>query len=139
MKGHAAKKLTHSTKIQTLVTRGVDAFLSSLLLLIVDDENGTLAISLLLPSFMRRRNPHDKMATADYASVSQDPENPGTSKRGIMPRSYNARRRLTLLAICGIVALGVFAAVRFFESSGEKEEGMRDCREDTIVGVVRVW
>lgn len=75
---------------------------------------------------MRRRNPHDDMAAPDYIPVSQDPEN-ASSKRGsksILPRSYNARRRLGLLAICAIVGLAMLAAVRIFQSGeGSSEEG----------------
>jgi len=83
-------------------------------------------LALLLSQHMRRRNPHDDMAAPDYIPVSQDPEN-ASSKRGsksILPRSYNARRRLGLLAICAGLGLAMLVAVRLFQSGeGYSEEG----------------
>lgn len=75
---------------------------------------------------MRRRNPQDNinMASTDYSPVSQDPEDPSTKRgKSILPRSYNARRRLGMLSICALVGLGLFAAVRLFHSDESSEEG----------------
>lgn len=82
---------------------------------------------LSLSQHMRRRNPHDSnnMAPIDYSPISQDPEDPSTKRgKSILPsRSYNARRRLRLLAICSIVGIGLFAAVRLFHTADSSDEG----------------
>ena len=77
---------------------------------------------------MRRRNPHDSpsnMPAPDYSPVSQDPENPTTKKvkSSLLPRSYNGRRRLGLVAVCVAAGLGILATVKIFQSS-KGEEGM---------------
>ena len=69
---------------------------------------------------MRRRNPQENNNMApstDYSSVSQDPEDPSTKRgKSILPRSYNTRRRLSVLAICVLSGLALFAAVRLFQN-----------------------
>lgn len=115
----------HKTRV-SLVTRDQSAASSSLLI------PSTLFGHFCSSQHMRRRAPHDEEKMADYVPVSQDAENPSptNSRKGtsILPRSYNARRRLTLLAICALVGLGLLAAVHFFQSGNESIE------EGTIVG-----
>ena len=73
---------------------------------------------------MRRRSHQHEMANHDYVSVSQDPENPSDKRaKSVLPRSYNARRRLALCAICAVVGLGLFVVVRLVDSGSEPSEG----------------
>jgi hypothetical protein len=69
---------------------------------------------------MRRRNPQENNNMApstDYTSVSQDPEDPSTKRgKSILPRSYNTRRRLSVLGICLLSGLALFATVRLFQN-----------------------